>query len=277
MNYPAIFNYLFSFFPAIVEQFRVYGRIAMENPEFPYKAAQMITIPQKMSDVKIDESGQEYVEVGLPLFPDVKARFSTDWFNPFNPTGGYIISTSPAVSALTNEILKGANKELPKWIEEAVLPFGVQSNSANILLPTTIRRIGQAFGAILAENPAQLNRDIAMLLTQKHYDFFQNNNRQPSQNELTQMNNDAKLDAIALGWIRAVGAGLLPKQPRYVSPWQTYADVLKKYTDELGQNDGTDKFIEDYPDYFMLMDRISDPLSGLNSDRTSVNLVQRNR
>ena len=276
MNYPAIFNYLFSFFPAIVEQFRVYGRIAMENPEFPYKAAQMITIPQKMSDVKIDESGQEYVEVGLPLFPDVKARFSTDWFNPFNPTGGYIISTSPAVSALTNEILKGANKELPKWIEEAVLPFGVQSNSANILLPTTIRRIGQAFGAILAENPAQLNRDIAMLLTQKHYDFFQNNNRQPSQNELTQMNNDAKLDAIALGWIRAVGAGLLPKQPRYVSPWQTYADVLKKYTDELGQNDGTDKFIEDYPDYFMLMDRISDPLSGLNSDRTSVNLVQRN-
>lgn len=276
MNYPAIFNYLFSFFPAIVEQFRVYGRIAMENPEFPYKAAQMITIPQKISDIKIDESGQEYVEVGLPLFPDVKARFSTDWFNPFNPTGGYIISTSPAVSALTNEILKNADKELPKWIEEAVLPFGVQSNSANIFIPTTIRRTAQFVGAFITENPAQLNKDIAMLLTQKHHDFFQDNNRQPTFSEITQMNNDAKRDAVYLGFIRAVGAGLLPKQPRYVSPWQTYADVLKKYTDEFGQEDGTDKFIEDYPDYFMLMDRISDPLSGLNSDRTSVNLVQRN-
>ena len=276
MNYPTAMNYLFSFFPAVVEQWRTYGRIAMENPEFPYKVVQMITIPEKISQIKVDESGQEYIEATLPMFGGLKARFSPDWFNPINPTGGSIISTSPTVSAIVNQILKESNTTLPAQIEEWILPFGTQADTAAIFTPTTIRRVGQAIGSFIAENPAQLNKDTAMLLTQRYYDFRQKYHRDPNQSEITELNNQAKRDAIGLGFIRALGAGLLPKQPRYVSPWQTHADLLKKYTDELGQDDGTDKFIEDYPDYFMILDRISDPLSGLNSDRTSVELVKRN-
>lgn len=276
MNYPAVMNYLFSFFPAVVEQWRTYGRIAMENPEFPYKVAQMITIPEKISQIKVDESGQEYVTATLPMFGGIEARFSPDWFNPINPTGGSIISTSPAVSAIVNQILKESNAEIPKQVEEWILPFGTQADSAAIFTPTTIRRIGQAVGSLIAENPAQLNKDVAMLLTQRHFDFRQKYHREPSPTELTELENKAKRDGIALGFIRAIGAGILPKQPRYVSPWQAHADLLKKYTDDFGQDDGTDKFIEDYPDYFMILDKISDPLSGLNSDKTSTELVKRN-
>jgi hypothetical protein len=276
MNYPAAMNYLFSFFPAVVEQWRTYGRTAMENPEFPYKVAQMITIPEKISKIKVDESGQEYISATLPMFGGIEARFDPNWFSPINPTGGSIISTSPAVSAIVNQILKESNTTLPGQIEEWILPFGTQSDTLAIFTPTTIRRLGQAIGSIIAENPAQLNKDAAMLLTQKYFDFRQEYHRDPNQTEITDLNNQAKRDGIALGFIRAIGAGVLPKQPRYVSPWQTYADVLKKYTEDLGQSNGTDKFIEDYPDYFMLLDKISDPLSGLNSDRTSVELVKRN-
>lgn len=276
MNYPAAMNYLFSFFPAVVEQWRTYGRIAMENPEFPYRVAQMITIPEKISQIKIDESGQEYITATLPWFGGIEARFSPDWFSPINPTGGSIISTSPAVSAIVNQILKESNTTLPKQVEEWILPFGTQADTAAIFTPTTVRRIGQYIGAYIADNPAQLNKDAAMLLTQKHFDFRQKYHREPTQLELNDLSNQAKNDAKGLGFIRAVGAGLLPKQPRYVSPWQTYADILKKYTDDLGQDNGTDKFIEDYPDYFMILDKVSDPLSGLNSDRTSVELVKRN-
>jgi hypothetical protein len=276
MNYPAAMNYLFSFFPAVVEQWRTYGRTAMENPEFPYKVAQMITIPEKISQVKIDESGQEYISATLPVFGGIEARFSPDWFSPINPTGGSIISTSPAVSAIVNQILKESNTTLPGQIEEWILPFGTQSDTAAIFTPTTIRRTAQAIGSLIAENPAQLNKDTAMLLTQRYFDFRQEYHRDPNATEITDLNNKAKRDAVGLGFARALGSLLLPKQPRYVTPLQTYSDILKKYTEDLGQDDGTDKFIEDYPDYFMILDKISDPLSGLNSDRTSVELVKRN-
>lgn len=285
MNYPEAMNYLFSFFPAVVEQWRTYGRIGMENPEFPYKVAQMITIPEKISQIKVDESGQEYITAVLPMFGGIEARFSPDWFNPINPTGGSIISTSPVVSGIVNQILKESDIVLPAQIEEWILPFGTQADTAAIFNPTTIRRTAQAIagfisqkpiGPLKVDNPAQLNKDVAMLLTQRHFDFRQKYHRDPNFDELNEINNKAKSDAVGLGFIRALGAGILPKQPRYVTPLQTYADLLKKYTEDFGQDDGTDKFIEDYPDYFMILDKISDPLSGLNSDKTSVELVKRN-
>ena len=133
MNYPKIFDYMFSFFPAVVEQYRAYGRLFMENPEFIQKTAQMMAIPERLADVKVDANGEEYVEVTLPLFGDnVIGRLSTNWFNPFNPTGGNILSSSPWVTAITNEILKKSNAELPSFLEDVLTPFGVQSNSFTV-------------------------------------------------------------------------------------------------------------------------------------------------
>lgn len=275
MNYPGLFNYVFSFFPAIVEQFRVYGRLAMENPEFPYRVNQMMNIPEQVADIKIDEFGEQYVEITLPILDGIKARVSPQWFNPLNPTGGYILSSTPAVAAVANEILKRSNTELPKWFEEAILPFGAQSNSANILLPTTVRRLGQAFAAYVSSDAPQLNKDISMLVTNKLTEFKIDNHRMPSSSELAEIYNQSKEDAKFLAVARFVGSATFPQQPRYVTPIQVYSDILSKYTEEFGQ-DGTQKFIEDYPDYFLLGEKLTDSVSGLNSDRNAVSLAQNN-
>jgi hypothetical protein len=276
MNYPGLFNYVFSFFPAIVEQFRVYGRLAMENPEFPYRVNQMMNIPEQITDVKIDEYGEQYVEVTLPIFGgDVKARMSPQWFNPLNPTGGYILSSTPVVAAATNEILKNSNTELSKWFEDAILPFGVQSNSANILLPTTIRRLGQAFSGFVKSDSPQLNKDTAMLLTNELTDFKLENHRMPTSSEFAAMVSTSGSRAKWLAVARFLGSTMFPQQPRYVTPLQVYSDLLGKYTEEFGQ-DGAAKFVEDYPDYFLIADKLTDSVSGLNSDRNAATLAQNN-
>ena len=238
----------------------------------------MRMIPNRIANVQVDANGDEYVEVSLPLLgPNVKARLSTSWFNPFNPTGGNIISTSPWVASLTNEILKNYDVELPKQLEEYILPFGVQQNSLTPLTPTTIRRASQAFSAWKNDNNSTLQKDIAMISENKLFEFQQNNHRQPNVSELQEIQNKTALEAKGLAVIRFIGSGLLPQQPRYVSPLQTYSDKLRKYQEQYGGSDGTDKFLEDFPDYWLVVDKLTDPTSGLYPDRTAVNLIKKNK
>jgi len=277
MNYPKFFNYTFAFFPALVEQYRVYGRLFIENPEFVQKTTQMMAIPERLADIKIDANGEEYVEVSLPLLGDnVRARLSTNWFNPYNPTGGTILSTSPYVAAISNEILKKSNVELPSYLQEIISPFGTQANSFIALTPTTVRRGGQALVAYVDDNSAQLNKDTAMIMENKLFQFKEENGRQPTPDELTLISQETKTDAKALITLRFLGSGLLPLQPRYVSPLQTYSDLLRKYQEDFGGSDGTQKFLEDYPDYFLVVSKLTDSVSGIYPDKTSQMLVKNN-
>jgi hypothetical protein len=277
MNYPKLFNYVFSFFPAVVEQYRAYGRLFVENPEFPLKTAQMMAIPERLADIKVDANGEEYVEVTLPMLGDnVRARLSTNWFNPFNPTGGTILSTSPYVAAISNEILKKSSAELPSYLQEIISPFGVQANSFTALTPTTVRRGGQALVAYVNDNSAQLNKDAAMIMENKLFQFKEENGRQPTPDELAGISRETKTDAKALITLRFLGSGLLPLQPRYVSPLQTYSDLLRKYQEDFGGSDGTQKFLEDYPDYFLVVSKLTDSVSGIYPDKTSQMLVKNN-
>ena len=277
MNYPKFFNYTFAFFPALVEQYRVYGRLAVENPEFILKTSQMRAIPERLADIKVDANGEEYVEVTLPLFGDnVVGRLSTNWFNPYNPTGGTILSTSPYVATITNEILKKSNADLPAYLEDIILPFGVQANSFTALTPTTLRRGGQALVAYVNDNSSQLNKDTAMIMENKLFQFKEENGRQPTPDELAEISRETKTDAKALITLRFLGSGLLPLQPRYVSPLQTYSDLLRKYQEDFGGSDGTQKFLEDYPDYFLVVSKLTDSVSGIYPDKTSQMLVKNN-
>jgi hypothetical protein len=90
------------------------------------------------------------------------------------------------------------------------------------------------------------------------------------------MGNEAEKDSVALSFIRAIGAGILPSQPRYVTGLQAYADILSKYEKEEGDG-ASELFLEDYPEYFMLVDQLTDSTSGLHSDETAVNLVKNHK
>jgi hypothetical protein len=273
MNYPAWLDYVFAFFPAIVEQWRAYGRIALEHPEFPYKIQQMTAIPSQLGEVQTDEFGTDYVEVSLPIL-GIKGRLPASWFNPLNPTGGHIISAGPVATATVNEVAK--RTDLPTKFTETVLPFGTQANAFGALTPNTIRRGGQAFQAFFLKSGEQYNKDMSMFIDMKRKEFMDENHRQPTGKELAAMYNEAKDDSISLSILRALGAGILPSQPRYVSPLQKYSDILSKYNTEYGA-DGNERFINDYPEYFLLVDKLTDSTSGLRSDDTAVGLVKKNK
>lgn len=272
MNYHGLIDYLFAFFPAVVEQYRAYGRIAMERPEFPQQIFQMSQIPNYLGNVQTDQYGNEYSEVTLPIL-GVKGRLSTDWWNAINPTGGTVLSASPFATAAYNEISK--SKKLPTRIHDLILPFGTQANSAGALTPSTIRRAVQAIQATILKNGEQFNRDVDMFMAMKRKEFFDDYGVDPSGSDMSLIQEESKNDAVTLSVVRAIGAGVLPSQPRYVSPLEKYADLLGKYVKEYGA-EGTEKFTNDYPELYMLADKLTDTTSGIRSDDTAIALVRKN-
>jgi hypothetical protein len=90
------------------------------------------------------------------------------------------------------------------------------------------------------------------------------------------MGKEAVRDAKELSVIRALGAGLLPSQPRYVSPLEQYADILGKYNEKFGV-EGAERFTNDYPDYYLLADKLTDSTSGIRDDDTAVALLRKNK
>jgi len=272
MNYSGLIDYLFAFFPAVVEQYRAYGRIAMERPEFPLQMFQMSQIPNHLGQVQTDQFGNDYIEVTLPVL-GIKGRVSTSWWNALNPTGGTVLSASPFATTAYNELSKSA--KLPKMFNDLILPFGTQANALGALTPSTVRRATQASVALFKRNGEQFNRDVNMFIEMKRVQFVKDYGVEPSGNDISQMQQESKNDAVTLSFVRALGAGILPSQPRYVSPLEKYADLLGKYMTEYGSN-GAEKFSNDYPEMYLLADKMTDSTSGLRQDDTSVALVKKN-
>ena len=272
MNYHGIINYMFAFFPAVVEQYRAYGRLTLEHPEFPMKILSMSNIPDYLGDVKVDQYGTEYTEVTLPVL-GIKGRLPVSWFNAVNPTGGHILSASPLVTTAYNEVAK--RKDLPEYFNRMVLPFGAQASALGALTPSTIRRAGQAFQAFVLQSGSQFNKDMGMFVEMKRKDFVDEFGVEPSGTDMAKIELEAKDDSLALSVIRALGAGILPSQPRYVSPLEQYADLLGIYNKNFG-DEGTERFTNDYPEFYLLADKLTDSTSGIRDDDTAVALLRKN-
>lgn len=278
MNYTGLINYAIAFFPAIVEQFRAYGRITLEHPDFLLKAAAIQSLPERVFEVEEDPFGTKYVEVDLPIL-GLTGRLPVDWFNPFNPTGSTLIGAGPLLSASWNEYVTrvGGESVLEQKITNWILPFGAAANSTNALLPNTIRRTAQVIAAGIGKGggPSQFNKDVNMFMKQAMADFYDENHRDPSNLELRQMVTQSEERSTLLATVRALSAFTLPAQPRYVTALQPYADELAKMRDADPVNGEAD-FLAQNPDLFFLADSLSNSLAGLRSDDTAVSLVKRN-
>ena len=274
MNYNGIVNYLMAFFPAVIEQFRAYGRITMENPEFIMKKLKIAALPEQVSTVEEDAFGNKTISVGLPML-GLDARLPLDWFNPDNPTGGNIVSLGPIGAAAFNEIVKQTNLE--NSVTQMLLPFGVQANSTNAITFNTARRAGQLFAASFKMSGAnQFNKDVDMFNKQLRVEYTQEYGIQPSDSYFAgKITPRAQRMSIQLAILRFASSLTLPLQPRYTTGISAYADVLNKYNDKFGDQ-GEEKFVEDYPEYFLLADRLTDNTSGVRSDATSSELLRKN-
>ena len=279
MNYTGLVNYAIAFFPAIVEQFRAYGRITLEHPDFLLKAYAIKTLPERVFEVGEDPlSQQQYVEVELPVL-GLTGRLPVDWFNPFNPTGSTLIGAGPLVSASWNEYVTrvGGESAIEKKITNWILPFGAQANSVNALLPNTIRRISQAAFAAVGGGggPSQFNKDVNMFMRQAMADYIDQNDKNPTGIELGNLVEQSEDRALLMAVLRVVSAFTSPAQPRYVTALQPFADELTRMRTADPIN-GEEDFIYMNPDLFFLADSLSNSLAGLRSDDTAVSLVKRN-
>ncbi len=275
MNYGGFVNYLLAFFPAVVEQFRAYGRISLEHPEFLIKAAQITTLPDRVLNAQEDAFGNKYVEVDLPVL-GVKGRIGADWFNVFNPTGGSsIVSAGPIMAFSVNEYTRrtGTENAFTNW----VLPFGSQSNSFKALQPNTIKRGYEAFILSFRRNGEQFNKDSNMFLQQWHSDYVRENGKNPSGTDLAEGLKESQDKAFFMAFLRFGGAVLSPAQPQYVTGLGVYRDELNRLREKYGNEEGEDKFVQTYPEAFMLAARLSDSTSGLIPDQTSAYLAKKNK
>lgn len=276
MNYGGFVNYILAFFPAVVEQYRAYGRIILDNPDFAVKAGQISVIPSEYMNAQENAFGDEYVEVKLPLIGPsyMKHRLPASWFNPLNPTGGSsIISVGPAGAAAVNFLSKEMqwDNAFTNW----VLPFGAREDGATFLTPNTVKRGSELFKAFVFKSGDQFNKDSARLLQYKRFEFIKEFDREPNQQELNSLNKEAMSDAVALAFGRFVNSGLLPTQAQYVTPLQPYLDELYRMR-EADPINGEEKFIEKYPEYFLLTSSLTDPTSGVVPDNTAVHLIKGN-
>lgn len=279
MNYAGAVNYIVAFFPAIVEQFRAYGRITLDHPDFLAKAYAVKEIPDRVFQAEEDPFGQEYMEVELPIL-GLTARVPADWFNPFNPTGSTLIGAGPVVAASWNEYVKRAGGEnaIQQKITNWILPFGAQANSANALLPNNIRRISQLVYAGMGGGggPSQFNKDVNMFMRQALADYIEENDHvKPTGRELKDLTAQSEDRALLMGVLRVVSTLTAPAQPRYVTALQPFVDELARAR-EADPVNGEEDFIYRNPDLFFLADSLSNSLSGIRSDDTSVSLVRRN-
>jgi hypothetical protein len=274
MNAAGLFNYIIAFFPAVVEQFRAYGRIWADNPEFPIRVAYAAQIPEYLGEPQTDSYGNKYIETTLPYF-GTKARFGTSWFNPINPTSGNILSAGPLTTTV-------ANWSAQKWdfAETAygrfLIPFGVSNNLASAYTPNTVKKSFEFFRASMTRNTEQYQKDTDMFMKQKRFEFSENHGgRQPNNAEILELQSESEKAALFTSILRFGSALTLPTQPRITTAITFYQD---QFSNELKKDpvNGAANFSSKYPEFFMVADKLTNNLSGINSDETAVALTKKN-
>jgi hypothetical protein len=272
MNFAGLMNYVIAFFPAVVEQFRAYGRIMIDNPELPIRLAYAAQIPEYIADVQEDAYGNRYIEYTMP-YTGLKARFGVEWFNPINPTSGSILSAGPLTTTVANLVAKQTEFADTK-LGAFLLPFGVSTNDMSAYTPNTWRKASELYNAWKG-NGEQLNKDVNMISKQYLFDFIEDNDRQPGPSEWNQIQIRAEKDALGLSVLKFVSSLTLPQQPKMRTAISYYQDRFSEAI-KVDPINGAENFIKDNPDYFMLADKLTNNLSGIRSDETAVALLQRN-
>lgn len=275
MNFAGLMNYALAFFPAVVEQFRAYGRIMLDNPEFPIRLAYAASIPDALGNVQKDSFGNSYVEYEMP-YTGVKARFNTNWFNVINPTSGSIISPGPAATTLARLINKN-NEFADSSLGSFFMPFGSSGSILDSYTPNTWKKFTEVYKSYSGNSGLQLQKDKEMLSKQYLYEYLsENGNNMPKKSEFLVIDAKAEKNARYLALLRFGNSIIMPSQPKMATAISYYQDRLNESIAKDPINGGSD-FIAKNPEYFMLADKLTNSVSGIFPDKTSVELLKRHQ
>lgn len=273
MNFAGIMNYTLAFFPAVVEQFRAYGRIMMDNPGFPIHLAYAATIPDALGNVQKDSYGNSYIEFEMP-YTGLKGRLNTNWFNVVNPTAGSIVSPGPAATTLA-KIINKQNDFAETQLGNFFMPFGSDGNILTAYTPNTWKKFVEVGKAYFSENSGQFQKDKELLLKQYLFEYAaENNGSMPNNTLWNSYDERATKKAQFMSILRFGNAIFMPSQPKLVTAISYYQDRFNEALAKDPVNGGSD-FIEKNPEYFMLADKLTNSVSGIFPDKTAVTLVQK--
>lgn len=273
MNFAGLMNYVMAFFPAVVEQFRAYGRIMLDNPEFPIRLAYAASIPEALGNVKKDSYGNSYIEYTMP-YTGINGRFSTNWFNVVNPTSGSILSPGPLATTAARLISK-QNDFAQTQLGNFFMPFGSTGNILTSYTPNTWKKFVEMMNAWTIKNSGQLQKDKEMLLKQYLYDYLaENGNNEPNTSTWNMLDAKAEKKAQFLSVLRFNNSMTLPSQPKLVTAISYYQD---RFNEAVGKDpvNGGANFVAKNPEYFMLADKLTNSVSGIFPDKTAVELLKR--
>lgn len=273
MNFAGIMNYTLAFFPAVVEQFRAYGRIMLDNPEFPIRLAYAASIPDALGNVQKDSYGNSYVEFEMP-FTGLKGRLNTNWFNVVNPTSGTIISPGPAAVTVA-KIINKQNDFAETQLGSFFMPFGSDGNILSAYTPNTWKKFVEVSQAYFSKNSGQFQKDKEMMFKQYLYEYAsEHNGDMPNNTVWNRYDARAEKAAQYISVLRLNNAIFMPSQPKIVTAISYYQDRFNEALNKDPVNGGFD-FIEKNPEYFMLADKLTNSVSGIFPDQTAVTLVQK--
>jgi hypothetical protein len=140
--------------------------------------------------------------------------------------------------------------------------------------PNTWRKASEMYNAWKGDGE-QFNKDVNMISKQYLFDFIEDNDRQPNPSEFNQIQIRGEKDALAMSVLKFVSSLTLPQQPKMRTAISYYQDRFSEAI-KLDPINGSENFMKDNPDYFMLADRLTNNLSGIRSDETAVALLERN-
>lgn len=272
MNFAGFMNYTLAFFPAVVEQFRAYGRIMLDNPEFPIRLAYAASIPDALGNVQKDSYGNSYVEFEMP-YTGLKGRLNINWFNVVNPTSGSILSPGPLSTTLA-KIVNKQNDFAETQLGNFFMPFGSDGNILTAYTPNTWKKFVEVAQAYYSKNSGQFQKDKEMLLKQSLYEYAsEHNGDMPNNTVWNSYDKASTKKAQQMSVLRLSNAIFMPSQPKIVTAVSYYQDRFNEALNKDPVNGGFD-FIEKNPEYFMLADKLTNSVSGIFPDKTAVTLVK---
>jgi len=290
----AIMSYISPFFAAYANTMRVWGRLAWENPNVIGRANLVWNAPERAGLVQRDErSGDTFVAMQLGnVLPDwLKSRIGDNtlvkfpkqslnlifqgepWWSPgFGPISqvpaSLIVKNSPDIN---QRLTDAFGFYVPaRGVLDAILPLGPGENTTDIVLSSSLRRLKSLMFGTKDKDYVNQLQDIYATERQR---WRQGKRRDEPTFDEVRKKNDAMMA------LRFVSALTLPFQPKFASEYEPYVQIWKKYQTEgtINGESATQRFYEDYPDYFTLSFSRSTSPTGMDISGDAVYRAKNNR
>ena len=287
-------QYFAPFFAAYENTFKVWGRLAYENPAVVGRLNLLWNVPENTGIVQKDErTGETYVTMQLgKVIPDwleekigknTRIKFPKQavnlifqgepWWNPgFGPIAqvpaNYILKNSPDVN---EQLSSKFGFYVPaRGVLNAILPLGPSQSSFDILLSSSQKRLLSLMkGTADTAYVAQL-QSIAATERQRWKQGLRPD--EPTFDEIRSKND-------WLMTLRFVSALTLPFQPTYTSEYEPYIQLWQKFQaeGELNGQSPAERFYEKYSDFFTLAYSGSSATTGMDFTSKAIYNAKQNR